>query len=1322
MAKVVIPNFVQAGANIGGRYGPFKDDSGNLWIIGYLTGTFKLTAWRSTDGGATWNTNFQATGAGSATLDCFFDITNQIIYAVADSGGTRILGVWKFQISTTTWSEVFSSGTRPQASNDTTYTKCNASILVRSTGEIVVVYQGPTHSVMGTAYDSVYYARLSSAGVWSAGVQVDDNAAQSYPFLNACLGASDRVHMFMNANGTAKHRSLDSTNVMDTLANVTGVYGVANNLASFWNSTRGLMVVFQGGSVVSRASSVANPTWTDDPVTLAAKNTVAAALVYDGAGKIIIVYVDNSTSDIFTSSSSTTSWPAGTLLDVATGPGWVSAGYMAVGQAGVTWNDGSQYFDAMTTAGPKPLPVAGISATSTVSGAGFRELPRVTSGAVAAASTVSGGVRVTRKVAPAAITATSTVSGAVGRIKKLTTAAVAATSTVGGSVRRTAAITPAAIAVTSTISGSVGRIAAPKQLPVAVISATSTVSGLVGARRRVKPTTNILATSTVSGAVAGKRPITPIGVFPSTPVLDNFNQVAGTAPPSSIWSLWLWGSGGDMTAVGDGTARADEVGGNVSGDYYNVAQSLDSEIYVGLSTAASQYTFLGLRGSAVDYGTNGSRAPGYVLQYQPQSGGGGTCQLWRNNAQIASFSGPPCGNGGAIGFRATGTNPVRIEIWAKADGVSPWVLAQVYNDFSASRITTPGYVGATLGPTQRADYAGGGAVVPAFYAPVQAISTISGAVARKPGIVPTSVLATSAVSGAVAKVSPKPIPAAAISALCTVGLSSIQGSFVVIRRVPTTVIAATSTISGAIGRLRPVTPAQISATSTVSGAVRVTRKIAGALVATSTVSGSVVARRAVSGAISATSTVSGAIKRLRGIFPAAVTATSTVSGVVSKAGGPKPIPGGVISATSTVSGSVIKGPVKTISGAVSATSTVGGNVTAVHAVRGVISATSIVSGSVTARRAVTPAQISATSTVSGSVRVTRAIRPVSIAATSIVSGVVQKGIVRAIIPAGITATSTVSGSTRVLKQIPPAQIVATSTVSGRATAIHKVAGAISATSTVSGAVARIPAGKYITPTTNINATSTITGGFRRLARVGGAVSATSTVSGALGALRRVLGAISALSTVSGSLTALRRLAPAAITATSVISGSLVFIRRIPVAAISATSTISGLIGRRRPVGGAISATSTITGAIRRLRPVVPVGGISATSTISGKVVVIRHPAGAIFATSVINGRVVVKRRITGGAVLAISVVSGDIIRKGAVPFHGNIFATSTLTGSVRLNIIIYGKTTPRLTSATSEIPQLVSGTSTGSQIVTAGNGKTTLISGSSEIPRLTRGR
>lgn len=281
---------------IAARIGPFQDGSGNLWAIVVKT---TISAVRSTDGGATWDTQYdQSVINARGEFDCVFDFANGLIYVVAiDSGSAaRILS---FNVTSHVWTAIDGATSRPSISGDV-----NGKLMVfltrRSTGEFVIFYQGNLHS-MGNDYRSVYYARCSAAGVWSSSVAVAALKNTLYDAKSAVLGDSDRFHMIYNPGAaTMKHRSLSSANGLDTEANAgTANATTANYYNLYYNNILAKIVFELDNGIVHRATSAANPTWTADANAIGSPENGGspAAWVYDLAGEKLYVFYRDATSD-----------------------------------------------------------------------------------------------------------------------------------------------------------------------------------------------------------------------------------------------------------------------------------------------------------------------------------------------------------------------------------------------------------------------------------------------------------------------------------------------------------------------------------------------------------------------------------------------------------------------------------------------------------------------------------------------------------------------------------------------------------------------------------------------------------------------------------------------------------------------------------------------------------------------------------------------------------------------------------------------------------------------------------------------------------------
>lgn len=345
------------GINLSGRFGPYQDSNGNLWIFGGTGTAGNNRAWKSSDGGVTWGTYYNAAGLFGDLEDVIFDAAGDKAYLLRLSSGQ--LYIYPFTLSTHTYgSEIYSSGSRPTVGTDVN-NKSPAFLTRRSTGEFVVFYQGPTHSSMGSSYRSVYYARCSAAGVWSAGVEVDAGGAVNYDCKEACLGASNRVHMlYTHSSLNLLHRSLDSTNTFAGPDTLGGSLPTAYCYSIYYDATLGKVVANESGTVY-RGTSSATPGWATDTGLGFSGNVSTActvAFLYEPTdAKLYAFYRDASSDDVYQNSApdSGTTWGTPAQQDVCTAVNGISVG-LITDAIGVVFNDSGVYFDKLVLSSPVP--------------------------------------------------------------------------------------------------------------------------------------------------------------------------------------------------------------------------------------------------------------------------------------------------------------------------------------------------------------------------------------------------------------------------------------------------------------------------------------------------------------------------------------------------------------------------------------------------------------------------------------------------------------------------------------------------------------------------------------------------------------------------------------------------------------------------------------------------------------------------------------------------------------------------------------------------------------------------------------------------------
>lgn len=373
MAAVQITGAVYPVSGVG-QIGPFRDGSGNLWVFAFDS-TPHVVAYKSSDSGATWGTTF-ATAAtyGNFSLDCVYDGSN-VVYVLVQNA-SHVLNILTFTISTTTWADTYVSGTKPTVNTDAN-SKYPAFLNRRSTGEYVAVYQGPFHS---STFRSVFWARCSSAGVWTAGAEVDAvNATVHYSLKGAVLGASNMTHMFFtNSSSAPTHRSVSSTNVLGTAASVSssGVHSEIAYSAIRYDATAGLIWGACNATAnirfFWRATSTANPTFTVDANVASASwqvGTGSSAVIYSSISAKLYGFWQGTSSDLYGNSASGTTWGTEAALDVATLAFGVSVNSSSTGFDYV-YGDSGVFYDSLAVS-------AAVTDSFAFTGGGYYPMERL---------------------------------------------------------------------------------------------------------------------------------------------------------------------------------------------------------------------------------------------------------------------------------------------------------------------------------------------------------------------------------------------------------------------------------------------------------------------------------------------------------------------------------------------------------------------------------------------------------------------------------------------------------------------------------------------------------------------------------------------------------------------------------------------------------------------------------------------------------------------------------------------------------------------------------------------------------------------------------
>jgi len=197
------------------KCGGFLSSGGNVYII-FLDSTDAsiVEAWKATDPTSSFS---EQNSAGKP------DLTNLVIAIAAYQAGDVIHIVTKeastgriayhtFNMATDAW------GTVNEQVTATTFvvTGETVDIVLRSDGDVIVIYNGAQDTVTMSNFNRVKYARRESAS-WTANVAVDNAGSVSWNAGTAILGASDRTHFAFidDDSDDAYQRTLTSANSLE---------------------------------------------------------------------------------------------------------------------------------------------------------------------------------------------------------------------------------------------------------------------------------------------------------------------------------------------------------------------------------------------------------------------------------------------------------------------------------------------------------------------------------------------------------------------------------------------------------------------------------------------------------------------------------------------------------------------------------------------------------------------------------------------------------------------------------------------------------------------------------------------------------------------------------------------------------------------------------------------------------------------------------------------------------------------------------------------------------------------------------------------------
>lgn len=196
---------------------PCLSSGGNVYVLlRDSTDNSLLEAWKATDPTVSFAEQNEAgkpdlTNTISAL--CVYQVGDVLHIATQESTTSRV-AYHTFNMATDAWAIVNET---VDAMGGTAVLTTLVSLVVRSDGDVIVLYAGALETVTMTAQQRVDYARREG-GTWTAGIAVDNGGADDWLAGTAVLGSSDRSHFFFINDDVddAYQRTLTSANALET--------------------------------------------------------------------------------------------------------------------------------------------------------------------------------------------------------------------------------------------------------------------------------------------------------------------------------------------------------------------------------------------------------------------------------------------------------------------------------------------------------------------------------------------------------------------------------------------------------------------------------------------------------------------------------------------------------------------------------------------------------------------------------------------------------------------------------------------------------------------------------------------------------------------------------------------------------------------------------------------------------------------------------------------------------------------------------------------------------------------------------------------------
>jgi hypothetical protein len=371
------------------RVGPFEAGSALYAVLVDKTNNH-IECWKSTDGGDTWAEQDAANHPSSSTTANYKSVTvhqsGTALVCFIPKGSTSI-EIREFSTSSDTWGSAITGPTITLGAATHTNPAATPPRVLgakRSDGSYVVVYNGATQSVMGTAYDRAKVHIRSSGGTWSG--PFDLAGSPNSPIDNTLPGtqvyyhplavvpdASDRAHIIYKeaTSGALKSRTLLSGGTFTTAQTIDGG-AYTDTSAGGGPALVGTEIVYpylQNSTTlgVGRATAADTPSWSTQAVSATTTSNPKLSGVNTGAvagdgSTAHAFWPDFSTSDIWRDSDGGSgTWGTDTEWKDAVTCNAICVGAIGVG-IGVLYDDGGTVkYDRHVTVTAPNAPTVGAA-------------------------------------------------------------------------------------------------------------------------------------------------------------------------------------------------------------------------------------------------------------------------------------------------------------------------------------------------------------------------------------------------------------------------------------------------------------------------------------------------------------------------------------------------------------------------------------------------------------------------------------------------------------------------------------------------------------------------------------------------------------------------------------------------------------------------------------------------------------------------------------------------------------------------------------------------------------------------------------------------